>query len=190
MTLPPIFVKPPVLLCCLLLFPALLPAQTAADMDLLLDTPELSCVQAAWVVLEAAEALPGDFFGEQGRAGEQNRTEAFRLARRQGWLPRDARMEDPISLRDLSLLVMEAFRLRGGLMYSLFHNSRYAYRELIYRQIIQGRADPGRSVSGERLLRVLGRVLSYIGDDEDLMPEEGGYGREPSPEEPGVPLRR
>jgi hypothetical protein len=148
---------------CLLLLPHLLPAQTAGELDLLLDTKELSYVQAARFVLEAAEALPGSAPGEE--AGP----EAFRMARRWGWLPRGARMEDPIPFRDLSLLIMEAFRLRGGLMYSLFHNSRYAYRELIYHQIIQGRADPVRPVSGERLLRVLGRVLSYIGDDEDLL---------------------
>jgi hypothetical protein len=138
----------------------LLPAQTAGDLDLLLDTAELSYAQAAWVVLEAAEALP---------AGDADRIEAFRMARRWGWLPRQARTEDPILLRELSLLIMEAFRLRGGIMYSLFHNSRYAHRELVYRRIVQGRTDPVQRVSGERLLRVLGRVLSYSGDDEDLI---------------------
>jgi hypothetical protein len=149
--------KPLAVLACLLL-PALLAAQTAADMDLILDTEELSYGQAAWFVLEAAEALPRSI------AGEPERAEAFGAARRWGWLPRQARMEDPILLRELSLLVMEAFRLRGGLMYSLFHTGRYAHRELVYRQFIQGRTDPARRVSGERLLRILGRVLSYTGE--------------------------
>ncbi|MDR2158547.1 MAG: hypothetical protein LBP23_00600 [Treponema sp.] len=147
--------KPLAVLPWLFLLPALLAAQTASDMDLLLDTEELSYGQAAWIVMEAAEVLV---------AGEQDRAEAFRTARRWGWLPRQARMEDPIPLRELSLLVMEAFRLRGGIMYSLFHTGRYAHRELVYRQFIQGRADPGRRVSGERLLRILGRVLSYTGE--------------------------
>jgi hypothetical protein len=155
--------KPLPVIFCLLLLPALLPAQTAGELDLLLDTRELSYAQAAWAVLEAAEALP------QGAAG-QDRAEAFRFARKWGWLPRRARTEDPILLRELSLLIMEAFRLRGGIMYSLFHNGRYAHRELVYRRFIQGRADPVQRVSGERLFRILGRVLSYTGDDDDLSP--------------------
>jgi hypothetical protein len=153
--------KPAALLYCLFLLPALLSAQTAGELDLLLDTEELSYGQAVWFVLKAAEALP------QGAAGE-DRVEAFRMARRWGWLPQQARIEDPIPLRDLSLLVMEAFRLRGGIMYSLFHNSRYAHREMVYRQFVQGRTDPVQWVNGERLLRILGRVLSYLGDEEDL----------------------
>jgi hypothetical protein len=147
------------LLAALLFLPAFLPAQTAGEMDLLLDTAELSYGQAAWLVLQAAEALPG------AASGGQDRAEAFRTARRWGWLPRQARMDDPLPLRDLSLLIMEAFRFRGGLMYSLFHNSRYAHRELVYRQIVQGRTDPVQRVSGERLLLILGRALSYAGDE-------------------------
>jgi hypothetical protein len=128
-------------------------------MDLLLDTEELSYGQAAWFVLEAAEVVPPP------ASGQNLRDDAFRMARRWGWLPRQAQAEDPILLRELSLLVMEAFRLRGGVMYSLFHTGRYAHRELVYRQIIQGRADPVRRVSGERFLRILGRVLSYTGEN-------------------------
>jgi hypothetical protein len=116
------------------------------------------------------------------------------MARHWGWLPRRARTEDPILLRELSLLVMEAFRLRGGIMYSLFHNSRYAHRELVYRRIVQGRTDPVQRVSGERLFHILSRVLSITGDDEDLILQtevslphdqgEGGAGREgPAAEE-------
>jgi hypothetical protein len=159
--------RPLAALAVLLLFPAFLPAQTAGELDLLLDTAELSYAQVAWVVLEAAEALP------PSTSGETDRIEAFRIARRWGWLPRQARTEDPILLRELSLLVMEAFRLRGGIMYSLFHNSRYAHRELVYRRIVQGRTDPVQRVSGERLFRVLGRALSYVGDDEDLILQTG-----------------
>jgi hypothetical protein len=150
----------------LFFLPALAAAQTAADMDRLLDAAELSYGEAVWLVLDAAEALPGG-------SGEQGREDSFRMARRWGWLPRQARMDDPMLLRDLSLLVMEAFRFRGGLMYSLFHNSRYAHRELVYRQIVQGRTDPVQRVSGERLLRVLGRALNYAGDEGDFGPEAG-----------------
>jgi hypothetical protein len=50
-------------------------------------------------------------------------------------------------------------------MYSLFPCPRYAYREMIYRKLIQGRADEGFAVSGDRLLHIIGRVLKYTGRD-------------------------
>jgi hypothetical protein len=63
---------------------------------------------------------------------------------------------------------MVAFGLKGGLMYSLFPGPRYAYRELLYLKIIQGRADGGSAVSGERLLHIIAQALRYSGEDGRL----------------------
>jgi hypothetical protein len=37
---------------------------------------------------------------------------------------------------------------------------------LVYKKIIQGRADPAMNVSGERLLLITGRILA-LGESED-----------------------
>jgi hypothetical protein len=66
---------------------------------------------------------------------------------------------------------MAAFGIKGGIMYSLFPGPRYAYRELLHLKLIQGRADENFTLSGERLLQILGRVLQYTGEDRRLEAE-------------------
>jgi hypothetical protein len=41
---------------------------------------------------------------------------------------------------------------------------------MLYRRLIQGRADPSFTVSGQRLLNIIGRSLSHWGETE-LMEE-------------------
>jgi hypothetical protein len=51
-------------------------------------------------------------------------------------------------------------------MYSLFPGPRYAYRELIYKGILQGRQDRSWKVSGFWLVTIAGRVLEESGAEE------------------------
>jgi len=123
-------------------------AQTAAHMETLLNTHSVTYAQAARFILQAADA-----------ATIANPVEAFRFAREKDWLPKDATPETPARLDGISLLFMNAFGLKGGLFYSLFKNSHYAYRELVYRSAIQGRADPHMAVSGYQLIFITNRIL-------------------------------
>jgi len=150
----------PYFIIIMFFFAAGLFAQNAQELDVLLETKELSAAQAARFVLGAAELIP------EYLSGQAAETEAFNAAVEKGWLrgsPADA-----LKLRDLSFLVMNAFNFKGGLMYSLFHTPRYAHREMVYRKLIQGRTDPGLRVSGERMLQIIGQALSYSGQDAQL----------------------
>ena len=120
-------------------------AQTAAELESLLATDALSYEQAASFVLRAADVTASG--------------SAFNYASDQKWLPARAAPGDKAALDGISLLVMGAFGIKGGIMYSATKSPRYAYRELVYQGIIQGRADPGLVVSGERLLFIIGRAL-------------------------------
>jgi hypothetical protein len=143
------------------LFPALsLSAQTAEELDKMLETQELSAAQAARFVLGAADLVPDHLFG--GEAEEA----AYTMAAENGWLTLGP--GDTMRLKDAAFLVMRAFELKGGIMYSIFRNPRYAYREMVYKKLIQGRADPGFTVSGERLLHIIGSTLRYSGEEERL----------------------
>jgi hypothetical protein len=135
-----------------LLSAALVRAQTAGELEGLLDTGRITYAQAAYFTLASAPGSP-----PSDRAG------AFALALERGWLPAKA-AEGPVTLGELSLLMMRAFALEGGFMYRLFPGPRYAYREMTRRGFIEGRADPGFTVSGERFLQILGKVLSHTGD--------------------------
>jgi hypothetical protein len=140
------------IICFLLAAPALLYAQTAAGIEKLLETEAVSYEQAAWLVLEAAD-LSGSFEGSVSDG-------AFNFAAQQGWLPKKAASQDKASLEGISLLVLRSFVIKGWLFYSLLKNPHYAYREMVYQDIIQGRSDPQMTVSGDLLLFLVNRVLS------------------------------
>jgi hypothetical protein len=127
-------------------------AQTADEMDRILSAQEITNTQAARFILAAANALPGS--GDAFAAAKENR-----------WLPAGAEADKPIRLGELSLLIMKSFGMRGGILYSFFPLPRYACRELVYMQIIQGRTDPGGRLDGSAFLQILSRVLTYTEED-------------------------
>jgi hypothetical protein len=152
------------LLClaaALFLFPALgLSAQTAEELDVVLETRALSAARAARFVLGAAELLPEYLYGQEAEEA------AWAMAVEKGWA--SGGPGDTLRLKDAAFLVMNAFGIKGGIMYSIFRNPRYAYREMVYKKLIQGRGDPDFTVSGERLLHIIGKTLRYSGEDERL----------------------
>lgn len=66
----------------------------------------------------------------------------------------------PLTLGEFSLLTMQSFDITGGLAYTLIPRPRYAARELAFRNVIQGTDYPAMDISGERALRIVGRVLA------------------------------
>lgn len=130
--------------CLFLAVPLTLFAQTAERIDGLLETNAVSYGQAAQFILEAADISPAD----------------INAAMEQKWLPKNAEADADARLDGISLLIVRAFDIKGGLMFSLFKNPHYAYRELVYRGVIQGRSDPEMAVSGNELLFLINRMLS------------------------------
>jgi len=134
--------------CAMLASPIFAPrvfAQTAAELETLLATSALSYEQAASFVLKAADVTASG--------------SAFNYAAEQKWLPAKAAPDGKAALDGVSLLVMGAFGIKGGIMYSATKSARYAYRELVHQGIIAGRADPDLAVSGDRLLFMISRAL-------------------------------
>jgi len=131
-------------------------AQTADFIQTLLQTPVVSYAQAARFVLEAAE-VNGSY--DTTQSAEQS---ALSYAVENKWLPANVDEQGAISLEKLSLLIMRAFGLKGGPMYSLLHNAHYSYRELVYKDVIQGRTDPQMNVSGYSMLLIVNRLLFRI----------------------------
>ena len=90
--------------------------------------------------------------------------EAFEFAQEHKWLPANAREGDNAGLGNISLLLMRSFEMRGGIMYTITKSARYAYRELVYKNVIQGRRDSFMSVSGGDLLYYVNRILAMKGE--------------------------
>ncbi|MDR1277944.1 MAG: hypothetical protein LBK02_04270, partial [Treponema sp.] len=131
-------------------------------MDELLDSREITWAQACRFVLPAAGALD-----ENAGTGA-----AFAAAREKGWLPKGAAAEGLVNLGQLSFLIVQSFSIKSSFLYRLFPGPRYAYRQLDYLGLIPGLRDPGLKVSGDGLLHILGRVLSYQGDERAAEREE------------------
>jgi len=138
------------LACFFITVPCLLFAQTAERIERLLGQGRVSYRDAALLVLEAA--------GHLDPSKQTNADDAFNFAMERGWLPKNVEANADARLDGLSLLVIRAFDIDGGLFFSLFKNSHYAYRAMVYKEIVQGRSDPQMSVSGELLLYTVNRA--------------------------------
>ena len=130
-----------------------LAAQTAQRVENMLGEKAVNWSTAADFVLEAA-GLP--VFSAS--------SEAFEYAQERNWLPKGVQSDEPVNYGGLSLFFMQAFGFKGGIFYTIAKNPHYAYREMVYREVLQGRTDPKMHVSGPNFLFVLGRVLSLIND--------------------------
>jgi len=147
-----------VVLAFILLFPAFISGQTAAEMDAVLESQAITCSQAAFFVLAS---YGGDASADKasGKA-----TDAFEWVISKGWLPKGSKADEPITMGTLSLLMVKAFDIEGGFMYSLFPSARYAIRAMVNHSYIQDPVDPDMKVSGERFLIILGNVLNAAGE--------------------------
>ena len=123
-------------------------SQNAADeIEILLETDAVTYGQAARFMLEAAGLQMTD------------PVQACQYAAEQKWLPKKVSADAVARLDNVALLVMRSFNLRGGLLYSLTKSPHFAYRELVYQDIIGNITDPAMPVSGEVLLYICSRVF-------------------------------
>jgi len=119
-------------------------------METLLNTSEVTYGQAIRFILEASE-----------KAVIADAEEAFRYVAERNWISKKIASGQIARLDVLSVIFMKAFDMKGGIFYSLTGRPRYAYRELVYLNLIQGRTEPGKKVSGELLLFVTSRIITY-----------------------------
>jgi hypothetical protein len=146
----------------LLFFCVTLNAQTADKIQTLLQTTAVSYAQAASFVLEAADVTVSYNETSEQDTAHSAAQSAMRFAVEKKWLPAKANAQDAIPLANLSHLIMKAFDVKGGPMYSLFNSAHYSYREMVFQDIIQGRSDPHMKVSGEKMIFIINCLLYRI----------------------------
>jgi hypothetical protein len=120
-------------------------------LDELFEEPITSLGQAAYLVLTSVDRIPE----------ETTPAEAAASLTDQGWTVPERSSDDPLTLGEYSYLLMQAFELKGGLMYRIFPGPRYAGRELAYLELIRGDTSPYRTFSGEEAIGILSRLLEW-----------------------------
>lgn len=128
-------------------------AQSNEFVDGLLGQEQVSYGQVSYLVLVASDNLGED--ADEARA--------FELLGNLGWAPEGAEIDGSVPLNRYADILMKAFGMKGGVMYTLFPGPRYAYRQLSSLQVIQGRSDPSSGVDGIAAVRMLGRVFDVMG---------------------------
>lgn len=88
---------------------------------------------------------------------------AFELCKELGWVASDRGPDSKVSTAEYAYFLMKAFGRKGGAMYSIFPGPRYAYRELVGYEMIQGKSDPDAPLTGTTAMRIIGRCLDAWG---------------------------
>ncbi len=130
-----------------------LAAQSNQLLDQLLNESEAHFGEVTYMTLVAAKLLPDTATPE----------DALQTLKQQGWNITILAADAPISLGDYSYMLMKAFKLSGGILYSLFPGPRYACRELGFLKIIPSDARPLRHLSGQEAVRILNNTMTYQG---------------------------
>jgi hypothetical protein len=120
-------------------------------LDTLFDEPATTLGQAAYLVLTASGRIPDD----------SSPADAAASLAGQGWNVPERIADEPLTLGEYSHLLMQAFELKGGVMYRIVPGPRYAGRELAYLKIIRGDTSPYRTFSGEEAIGILGRLMEW-----------------------------
>lgn len=70
----------------------------------------------------------------------------------------NAKTGDSLTKGNLALMIMRAKKWGGGIFYSIFGSGRYAYRELVFRRIMQPAGGDAMSLSGGEALAIVSRA--------------------------------
>lgn len=141
------------LFCFLLLITGTVIAQSNSMMDSYLLQDKALAAETSYFALVGA-ALMDDTVSSE---------EALAKAIASAWVKQGAVADTPLTVEDLSYLLMRAFKIKGGLMYTLFPSRRYALRELIARGIVNGSGGKNRIVSGEEALGIIAKAAAVKG---------------------------
>ncbi len=138
------------LVCVIPLF-----SQSNELIDSILAEREAKFGVSVYLVLAAANLVDRNI--ETKNAGEV----AVKFLKDAGWGIKVKRTDSYITLGEYSLVLMEAFKMKGGIMYTLFPSPRYASRELYYHGFIDGNRDPYRKISGDEVVLMLRNVMDW-----------------------------
>ncbi len=137
-----------ILIVCL---PFFIHSQSNTVIDEMLDKEKAGFGRTSYMVFTAAGILRDNSTLE----------ESLRYLGKLKWDMKNKEPGEYITLGEYSYMLMKSFNIDGGIMYQMFPGPRYAARELFYLKLIDENGDPNRYVSGEEVIRILGRLMEW-----------------------------
>ncbi len=130
--------------------------QSAERIDAILAAETLSVADAAFLAAVSAGLMDPE--GDAAEALDVIASRAAEREHRDRFSGRDA--DSPVSLGEFAYLMMLTHDIAGGFWYRRVPGPRYAYREFAHRRLVQGQSFALQQLSGERAMRITGRVLA------------------------------
>ena len=135
----------------LICFSLFVHSQSNTVIDELLEKEKAGFGRTAYMVFTASGIMRDDSSLE----------ESLRYLNKLNWNMKNKEPGEYITLGEYSLMLMKTFSIEGGIMYQLFPGPRYAARELYYLELIDENRNSNRYLSGEEVIRILGRFLEW-----------------------------
>lgn len=131
-------------------------AQSSQKISELMAAPEITKGQASYLVASYMQLVKDE-------ASEDEAFDAFKELR---FFASNENVSDLIRIDQISLLYMEACKLKGGLFYSITHSKRYAFRELKAKGLIPNQIVGSMTVSGLDAINLLNDCVAKSGGAE------------------------
>lgn len=131
--------------------------QTAAKVDTILQTEKATFGQAAYLIQTALHDGSDDIDFDTAFARLKNEHKNV--------IRNSVTAGDIIPIKTYAFLLMKAFNIKGGAMYRIAPCPHYAYRDLRYLAVIQGKHDPDAPMTGAAMLQILSRIDAVQGGE-------------------------
>ena len=131
--------------------------QAAEKIDKILETEKATFGQATYLIQTALNDGSDELDFETAFDRFKNENENL--------IRNSVSAEDVIPIKTYAFLLMKAFDVKGGMMYRIYPCPRYAYRDLRYLAVIQGKNNPDAVMQGTSLLQILSRIDTVQGGE-------------------------
>ena len=132
-------------------------SQSNEVIDSLLAEERATLAKTAYLVLTASGAV------DEAQSVDQ----AFAALQAEPWGFAKAVPDSTVTFGSCAYMIMRAFGMHGGVMYTIFPGKRYAARELAFLQVLPGDTSAGRHLSGREVTHILGKVLETLGKRQE-----------------------
>lgn len=135
-------------------------AQSAEKMTEVLESPKLTYGQACYFFAASSSSI----------ADDADYSDALSLYQDLELIDSSVKADDPAPLSAVALLASNEFVIEGSLFLKLFHNSRYAYRQMKADGIFTINDDPSLIPSGRRFFAILTDCLELY-EPQEVIPD-------------------